>query len=340
MRNRQESFSDRGGEREQDSFHDRAWLDSVIALVLLTLSLPLLLLASLLPKLADGGPVLWGGKRLGKDRRPFAMYKIRSLALGAEELIGARPMTPTMAAELPLEHRFGRFLRESHVDELPQFINVLKGDMQLIGPRPVRREVYEAECRNIEGYDRRFMVKPGVFGYSQVLTPHNSSKKIRKKLDNHFIALAPPQWRKLLFLLNVLIVLIARLPVELVRALRQSRSSEHRRFYRVAQSSCRLRFVDDPAVRGVVTDVSDDAMSVQMAQDLMRTDAVVRIEVSVLQWRRLRRKRKVAYCRVLQPERRPSKKGEYPFSYVVRYRPLSAHNDYLIQKYFLGRSLL
>jgi len=98
--------------------------------------------------------------------------------------------------------------------------------------------------------------------------------------------------------------------------------------------------VDDPAACGVVTDVSDDAMTVQMAQDLMRTDAVVRLEVRFLQWRRLRRKRKVAYCRVLQPEQRPAKQGEYPFSYVVRYRPLSAHNHYLIQKYFLRRSLL
>jgi len=89
------------------------WFDASIALASLVLAFPLILFAALLAKLADGGPVLWLGERLGKDRKPFIMYKIRSLAIGAEDKTAGRLVTPSMAAELDLEHRYGRFLRDS-----------------------------------------------------------------------------------------------------------------------------------------------------------------------------------------------------------------------------------
>ena len=316
------------------------WLDAIIALASLVLASPLILFAVILTKLADGGPVLWCGERLGKDRRPFAMYKIRSLAPGAEALTGGRLVTPPMAAKLNLEHRYGRFLRDSRLDELPQFLNVLKGDMRLFGPRPIRRKVYEAECRNIPGYDRRFTVKPGLFGYSQVLTPHSSDKRIRKKLDNHFITTEPSLLRRLLFLASVMLVLVSRLPIEFIQSMRQSNGKENRKLYRVIQSRCRVQFVNDPSAAGIVTDLSDSAMSVLWTKEIAPSDSLLRLEVRHFQWSRLKGRRKIIYCRILSSEGRPANSMGYPFACVFRYEPLSPLNHYLIQKYLLRRSLL
>jgi len=316
------------------------WFDALIALVSLVISFPLILFAILLTKLADGGPVLWLGERLGKDRKPFIMYKIRSLAIGAEAKSGGRLVTPSMAAELDLEHRFGRFLRDSRLDELPQFFNVLKGDMRLFGPRPIRRKVYERECRDIPGYDRRFTVKPGLFGYSQVLTPHSSDKRIRKKLDNHFIATEPSLSHRLFFLSGALLVLVSRLPSEFVKSVWKLNGRENRRLFRVAQSRCRVQFVDDPGVEGIMTDLSDHAMSVLMNKDITHMDPLLRLEVRHFQWNRLKRRRKVAYCQVLSSEKRPANGEKYPYAYAFQYEPSTAFNQYLIQKYLLRRSLL
>lgn len=316
------------------------WLDAFIAFVSLILSFPLILFAMLLTKLADGGPVLWLGERLGKDRKPFVMYKIRSLAIGAEAKSGGRLVTPDMAAKLNLEHRYGRFLRDSRLDELPQFLNVLKGDMRLFGPRPIRRKVYEQECRDIPGYDRRFTVKPGLFGYSQVLTPHSSDKRIRKKLDNHFIAAEPSLSRRLVFLSSVLLVLLSRLPVEFVKSVWKLNGRENRKLFRVAHSRCRIQFVNAPDVEGVMTDLSDNTMSVLLNKDSIDLDPILRLEVRHFQWNRLKWRRKVTYCQVISTEKRPANGGKHPYAYAFQYKPSSPFNHYLIQKYLLRRSLL
>lgn len=322
--------------------HSRDWAEVSVTVLLLVVSSPLFLIAALLPVLADGGPILWRGERLGKGRRPFTMYKLRSLAPGAEELIGARMITPPMAAEMPLEHRFGRFLRDSHLDELPQFFNVLKNEMSLLGPRPIRRELYEAECRHLPDYDRRFSVKPGLFGYSQVLTPHSTDKRIRKKLDNHFIGSRPSAFKKVLFLLSVLFVLGGRLPVEAVRSLRQFRKSEYRKRYRVGQSKCGVFLQDglEAGSEGIVENVNDMAMSVSFEREVMDMGTRIKIETRAFQLGRMRSKQKTVYCEILATERRPSSNKSFAFGYVIRYQPASPLNHYLIQKYLLRLSLI
>lgn len=316
------------------------WLDALIALVSLILSLPLLLFAMLLTKLADGGPVLWLGERLGKRRKPFLMYKIRSLAIGAEAITEGRLLTLPMAAKLNVEHRFGRFLRESRLDEIPQFINVIKGDMRLFGPRPVRRIIYEQECREIPGYDRRFTVKPGLFGYSQVLTPHSSDKRIRKKLDNYLVANEPSLGHRLLFLSGVLFVLVFRLPFVYAQSVRKRNGGENRKLYRVPQSRCRVRFVDASEIEGIVTNLSDNAMSILLSKDAVQPDSLLRLEVRQFLWSRLKQSKKIAYCRLLSAERRPAGSNSHPYAYVFQYQPTTPLNHYLIQKYLLRRSLL
>ena len=137
------------------------------AVILLLVAFPFFVLIPIIIKLQDGGPVFYRGTRLGRNKKPFQMYKFRTLVPDAESTVGARLHSPKMGLETPI----GRFLRETRLDELPQMINVIKGDMDLVGPRPERPLIYETLCKNIPGYDTRFRVKPGVIGYSQLFTP-------------------------------------------------------------------------------------------------------------------------------------------------------------------------
>lgn len=128
----------------------------------------------------DGGPFLYKGQRLGKDKKIFYMYKIRTLSPNAEKKLHGVLHKDGSNMELPI----GPFLRKTRLDEIPQIFNILKGDMAFVGPRPVRPSVYITQCQNIPNYDNRFKIRPGLTGLSQFLTPHNTSKMIRSRIDN------------------------------------------------------------------------------------------------------------------------------------------------------------
>ena len=130
----------------------------------LVLMAPLFLVISLLIKLTSQGPILYRGLRVGKDGRIFTIYKFRTLQVGAEEKIGARLLTDCDAYYTPI----GKFLKRTKFDELPQLVNVLKGEMNLVGPRPVRPIFFEKLCGDIPRYPIRFAVKPGMTGLAQV----------------------------------------------------------------------------------------------------------------------------------------------------------------------------
>jgi len=156
-----------------------------VAAASLLVGLPLMGLCFVLVRLrpVDKGPFFYCGERLGYQKRPFTIYKIRTLVENAEALIGADIARPGVELEIP----FGRFLRDTRLDELPQLFNVVRGDMALVGPRPVRRVMYEKYSKSIQNYDLRFTVKPGLTGYSQLLTPHRAPKRLRVLIDNHFV---------------------------------------------------------------------------------------------------------------------------------------------------------
>jgi lipopolysaccharide/colanic/teichoic acid biosynthesis glycosyltransferase len=145
-------------------------VDIAGASVLLLLSLPLLVLAGIGVKLSSPGPILFGHQRMGRDGRPFGCLKLRTMVVNAEEWLendselkarykGNGYKLPR--CQDPRVTSVGRFLRFSHLDELPQLLNVLKGDMSLVGPRPVVEEELEwyGELRT-----ELLSVKPGVFG--------------------------------------------------------------------------------------------------------------------------------------------------------------------------------
>jgi len=143
-------------------------LDLVFSLVLLIPALPLMFLAMLMVKITSRGPAIYTQVRVGLNGRSFVIYKIRTMRNDCEKLTGPR------WAELgrdPRVTRVGNFLRKTHIDELPQLYNVLRGDMTLIGPRPERPEFVAQLEQVIPHYRLRLCVRPGVTGLAQVLLP-------------------------------------------------------------------------------------------------------------------------------------------------------------------------
>ncbi|MDB4929339.1 MAG: exopolysaccharide biosynthesis polyprenyl glycosylphosphotransferase [Myxococcaceae bacterium] len=137
--------------------------DVLVALALYALSWPLWILAYVGIKLTMPGPALYSQERVGKDEVPYTIYKFRSMRMDAEK-DGPRWATQNDDRVTP----FGRFLRRTRIDELPQLWNVLRGDMSLVGPRPERAVFVSQLSREVPYYSLRFQIRPGLTGWAQV----------------------------------------------------------------------------------------------------------------------------------------------------------------------------
>ncbi len=154
-------------------------LDVSVSLSLLVLTLPVMLLTALLIKLDSPGPVLYRQQRLGLHGKVFTLCKFRSMRVDAEA--GGDPCWAQQ--QDPRVTRVGRFIRPMRIDELPQLINVLLGQMSMIGPRPERPHFVEQLARVIPLYRQRAYVKPGITGWAQVNYPYGASvEDAREKL--------------------------------------------------------------------------------------------------------------------------------------------------------------
>jgi sugar transferase (PEP-CTERM system associated) len=154
--------------------------DIGVSLALLLLTLPLMLLTAVLIRLESPGPVLYRQQRVGLHGRPFTLLKFRSMSIDAEK--GGSPRWATQ--QDPRITRVGSFIRPMRIDELPQLINVLHGEMSMIGPRPERPHFVEQLARIIPFYAERSYVKPGITGWAQVNYPYGASvEDARQKLS-------------------------------------------------------------------------------------------------------------------------------------------------------------
>jgi lipopolysaccharide/colanic/teichoic acid biosynthesis glycosyltransferase len=157
----------------------KRWGDRMIAGPLLVLVAPVILAAIAAVRLSSRGPGIYSQTRLGLGRRPFRLYKIRTMRLNCEAKTGARWAVKNDPRVTPV----GRFLRASHIDELPQLWNVLRGEMSLVGPRPERPEIIDQIEPLIPGYGERLTVLPGVTGLAQIqLPPDSCVESVRRKL--------------------------------------------------------------------------------------------------------------------------------------------------------------
>ncbi|MBF0478088.1 MAG: exopolysaccharide biosynthesis polyprenyl glycosylphosphotransferase [Candidatus Omnitrophica bacterium] len=151
-------------------------ISSVLGLIILS---PLLLATVVLIKLTSRGPIFYTQTRVGKDGVLFEIYKFRTMKVDAEKESG-----PVWAAKN--DNRLipcGKFLRKAHIDELPQLINILKGEMSLIGPRPERPVFVEKFKKAIPDYYKRLYIKPGLTGIAQVWYKYDESMEdVRKKV--------------------------------------------------------------------------------------------------------------------------------------------------------------
>ena len=159
-------------------------MDRVMALAGLIVLLPLLAIISFAIKLTSRGPVFFRQERVGRAGQLFYILKLRTMVVDAESKTG-----PIWAVDNdPRVTRLGRFLRLSHLDEIPQLINVLIGNMSLVGPRPERPVFVEQFKRQIPDYAGRLTVKPGITGLAQVYHSYDSTvRDVRKKLAYYLL---------------------------------------------------------------------------------------------------------------------------------------------------------
>jgi putative colanic acid biosynthesis UDP-glucose lipid carrier transferase len=139
-------------------------MDICLSALVFSVTLPLMGLIAVLVKLDSPGPVLFRQQRFGFSKKPFTLYKFRSMRCE----VGDDPSVPQARPNDPRVTRVGRFLRRTSLDELPQFYNVLKGDMSLVGPRPHPTSLDDKFAAVIDRYLARHHVKPGITGWAQV----------------------------------------------------------------------------------------------------------------------------------------------------------------------------
>ena len=289
------------------------------------------------------GPFLYRGTRLGRNKTPFTIYKIRTLKANAEEQIGAELYT----ADRGLHTWYGDFLRTVRLDELPQLFNIIRGDMDFVGPRPIRPVVYEDKLCTIPGYDQRFSVRPGLTGISQLYTPHSAPKRMRSLLDNRFLRANPGFLTKLILIgqtalrfawnmgKEVALICITRIKLILRGGSLRERRLERRR--RIHHAICEI--VDPggdggPPVRAQLFDIGEKSLCVRLPPGIVnghRFDFCLMHRHGLL-----RRRRSRIYCDgICRHDEESEERGDVT---VIEYMPKSEFNQYKIEKYVIRTS--
>jgi lipopolysaccharide/colanic/teichoic acid biosynthesis glycosyltransferase len=186
-------------------------LDLIIAWTALVVLSPLLGLLALATLLTSGRPVLYRGERVGRGGRVFTMYKLRTLKPGAEARLGN-----TYGEELSRRTEqevtaVGKAARLTHIDEVPQLFNVIRGDMSMVGPRPVRPAFFYRLVEEVPQYWQRLVIRPGVTGFAQTRITREDSWEDKLIHDLEYIA--DRSIRLYLRVLGATIVRIMRLTV-------------------------------------------------------------------------------------------------------------------------------
>lgn len=326
------------------------FLNIFLSLILIIFSIPLFLIISLIIKLLDGGPILYKGVRLGLNKEPFIMYKFRTLIPDAEKKVGAELLTSKHNLVTPV----GKYLRDTRLDELPQLFNIFKGDMDFVGPRPERPQIYEEICKHINGYDKRFSIKPGLIGYSQLFTPHSSPKRIRTMIDNRFLKKKQNfMWDISMIVYTILIVTKITfckairyiwnniLKTSIFCVYKEKRTLERTKLeiatvYIGLKNGNREIFTD----QAVLGDINEKAFHMYSNYKLNLSNSIFKLQIQYKRWGRKGNKKKAAICYGKVLRERKTKNNHFKYSYVIKYKPISPLNFYIIHQYFLSESII
>lgn len=157
--------------------------DIVFSSIVLLITLPIQLIIALAIRITSSGSALYSQERITESGRIYNVYKFRTMVDGAEELFGAYQSS----LDDPRVTRVGRFLRETHMDEMPQFFNILRGDMSVVGPRSDRPNTIASFENDIPGYNQRLKVKSGLTGLAQIYGKYNSDPEDKLRFDMMYI---------------------------------------------------------------------------------------------------------------------------------------------------------
>lgn len=318
--------------------------NAILALLFLIPAMPLMLVIGLVIQLKDKGPVFYKGPRIGLGKRQFNMYKFRTLPIGAQAIIGTDILRP--------HHfklgRFTKFLRDSRLDELPQLFNILKGEMDFIGPRPVRPEVYEKIQDTITDYDIRFSVRPGLIGYAQLFTPHSAPKRLRAIINN----LHSRRERRLIWDLQIIsytVWIVIKIScknavyhlTDLVRSKVLHSYNDYRELERVHLSDTKVTIetlagsiIDDDAI---LTDLNERHFKLLSDAKLDSGQILFKLQRTIHRGKQDRHK--CAKCRGTV-FRNISGTDHYSYGYIIEYEPETDLNRYKVEQYFLKKSIV
>ena len=157
-------------------------IDLILSIITFILTLPVVLITMLIIKFDSPGPALFVQERVGLNGRTFNIYKLRTMRTDAE--INGPQWASTNDPRIT---NVGEFLRKTRIDELPQLVNVIKGDMSIVGPRPEREFFIKKFEREIPGFSKRLLVKPGLTGWAQVNGGYELSPNEKLNLDLYYI---------------------------------------------------------------------------------------------------------------------------------------------------------
>lgn len=173
----------------------KRFIDIIISLCALVVAIPIIFITCIVVRLESKGNPIYTQKRVGLENKEFDIYKIRSMVSNAEAN-GAKWAEKNDARVTTV----GKFIRITRIDELPQFFNILKGDMTLVGPRPEREIFYKEFEKDIPNFRDRLLVNPGLTGYAQVNGGYDVTPCEKLKLDLYYI-------EHMNFMLDVIIIL-------------------------------------------------------------------------------------------------------------------------------------